>query len=133
MTNNHTVCTLSSGLRVANFSSCHQAENAFVFEDGTVLENCSPERSKTLELKIDEIEVGSSWPGTRDIELRPIMTDVVRTELQKLEADPSIDIILVPLLVMTAAKAENMTFKKIRVQRSTDRVSKRVSCTTWCV
>ncbi len=129
----HTVCTLTSGLRVANFSSHHPGENAFVFEDGTVLANCSPERSKTLELRIEEVEVGSSWPGTRDIELRPIMTDIVRQEIKKLEEDTTIDIVLVPLLVMVAAKADHMPCGKMRVQRSTDRVTKRVSCTTWCV
>ena len=125
----HTTCTLSSGLRIANFSSPHP----FTFEDGTVLPACSPERAKALELDVQENPVGSSWPGTVNIELTPTMTAVVAAELEKLENDEGVDVVLIPLMVMAAIKACHGQYKKARVQRSVSRVSKAVSGTKWCV
>ena len=98
--------TLSNGLRVANFSSPHP----FNFVDGSWIPRCDPERVKALELCCyEETEARSMrTPGYKvhftDIRISWTLTEPVMRALDDLEADNSVDIVLVPLPVMTAIK-----------------------------
>jgi hypothetical protein len=124
------VVTLSNGLRVANFSSPHQ----FLFEDGTVLEACSPERAKRLMLVQHETEVptGKQWT---DIELRFDMSEVVVSALKEPHADEEVDIVLVPFPVLQVLQHTELLglFYKCRVIRVADRVTKAIHIDKFCV
>jgi hypothetical protein len=123
---NVTKATLKNGLKVVNFSSPH----SFEFEDGTVLEGCGPDRATTLMLASVEVEKPNK--GWVDIELRFEMTEPVCEAIKALNKDDDIDIILVPLPVMTALKSANMEIGKARVIRVVDRVKKTISCNKFC-
>jgi hypothetical protein len=136
------VVKLSNGIVVANFSSPHQ----FLFEDGSVLEACSPERAKRLMLESQEyIEAAKKWV---DVRLRFLMSEAVDGELLVMDKDEEVDIILVPLPVLTAIKGCMMHdddfrepyysdspnhYTKCRVVRVADRVTKAAYADRFCV
>lgn len=127
------VVTLASGVRVANFSSPHP----FTFDDGSTLPGCSAERANALMLHAQEVASPSRFAGVVDIELSFAMSDAVRAELGRLVMRDDIDIILVPLPVMQAAKESEPGFQlaalsKVRTCRVVDRVAKTVSSTRFC-
>jgi hypothetical protein len=121
------VVTLSNGLRVANFSSPH----AFTFVDGSVLPACSKERALRLMLDAHEHEE-PGIKGTTDIVLEWAMSLAVKQELAALQARSDIDVIIVPLPVMTVMKDGKMPIGKCRVIRVADRVSKAVHVDRFC-
>jgi hypothetical protein len=103
------VVKLSNRLVVANFSSPHP----FNFEDGSVLEACSPDRVAAGALNREEEE--RSW-GFKDrddiIAVVPKFTlnERIWEMLVELELDETIDIVLVPFPVLEAlrnARGEN--------------------------
>lgn len=100
---NATRTTLTNGLRVANFSSPHP----FNFVDGSVIERCDPERVAALSLNtensVQTIDVSGKF---FNIEIKWDMPEPVALALDALEDDPEIDVVLVPLPVMTAIKQE---------------------------
>ena len=118
---------LVSGLVVANFSSPH----AFTFTTGEVLPACDPERSKALMLSSVESTIDrGKWT---DIKLVFEMTKPVWDELKRMQADESVDIIIVPLPVMEAMKAACMPIGKCRVVRVADRIAKTIHSDRFCV
>lgn len=131
-TNTLPIVTLSNGLRVANFSSPHN----FNFVDGTILPACSTDRARSLMLESIEIETKSlDHDGVIDIELSWRMSDAVRDELRRLGQfeNESFDILLVPLPVMMAMKAEFGVVGKARCIRVADRVSKTIHIDRFCL
>lgn len=130
---NATKVELSNGLVVANFSSPHP----FNFEDGTVLEACSPERARALMLVATEIESVVEVRGRQviDIDLSFSMTPTVEQELSELCLDESIDIVLVPLPVLQCARARSARSinRKVRGIRVADRVTKAIHINRFCV
>lgn len=123
---------LKNGLRVANFSSPHE----FRFHTGEVLPACSPERANKLKLKTKEIIIHQN--GWMDISLSFDMTEEVMSEIHAMSERLDIDIILVPLPVMTALKNSPdsravKVLKKARVCRSADRVKKTIYSDRFCV
>lgn len=129
----HPRVTLKTGVCVANFSSPH----SFTFDDGSVLEHCAPEMANAL--KLDAVEIEHRWPigfnsglGV-DVELSFKLTKEVAEALLELEHDPCVDIILVPLPVMTALKSADMPIGKARVCRVADRVTKVICSNKFCL
>lgn len=121
------IVTLSNGVRVANFSSPH----SFTFVDGTVLPACSRERAERLMLgALEHEEPGIK--GTTDIVLEWTMSMAVENELVYLEGHRDIDIILVPLPVMTVLKEMGLNTGKCRVIRTADRVAKTIHIDRFC-
>lgn len=141
MKTEHPVVELKSGLRVANFSSAHP----FKFDTGEVLPACSEEVCRYLSLEAVEIELPNP-KGFTDIRLSFAMSVPVYDALQDLAEDEGVDIILVPLPVMTALKEEQSIWidegvpeslerilKKARVQRAADRVAKTIRSDRFCI
>ena len=130
------VVTLSTGVRVANFSSPH----SFNFDDGSVLPACSAERSAALSLSTEEVVEKSACGRWNDIRLRFMMSESVFRELKEMSSNESVDIILVPFPVMEAIKVCNSTSRrsnsflnKARVVRVADRVTKAACHDKFCV
>lgn len=123
------VVTLSTGVRVANFSSPHP----FNFDDGTVLPACSAERSAALSLSTEEVVESSACGRWKDIRLKFRMSEAVRWELRDMNANDSIDVILVPFPVMEAIKHCGMLVRKARVVRVADRATKAACHDRFCV
>lgn len=135
------VVTLTNGLRVANFSSPHP----FKFVDGTTLPACAEARSRALMLDAREQTLKSHATQTNvssngmhvhvpftDIILRWEMTEAVAEALVALQADQNVDIVLVPLPVMTALKEGGYEVGKARVIRVADRVTKEIYIDRFC-
>lgn len=127
MTNAASVVTLKNGLRVANFSSPHP----FVFDDGTVLPACSPERARSL--KLEAVETSMQRDGWTDIELSFELTPSVCEAIAELQDDADITIILVPLPAMQAIKDDGGPIGKCRVCRVADRINKVVCSDKFCI
>ena len=121
------IVTLTSGLRVANFSSPH----TFLFTDGTELPACTAERTNAS--KLDTIETEHAGiAGTIDIEIVFKLTDTVREEIAKAQ-EAECDVVLVPFPLLTAMKAEGLDLGKCRVIRSADRITKAIHTDRFCV
>lgn len=122
---NHPIVTLKSGLTVLNFSSPH----SFTFDDGSVLEACSPEVANSLMLGATEIERHlDKWT---DIQLSFNLTTNVKEEL--LICRDLADIVLVPFPVLEAWKETYCTVENFRVCRMVDRVKKIISSRVFCI
>lgn len=106
------VVSLSSGLKVANFSSPH----SFEFTDGTVLPACSMERAKILALDQQPVEIDSISGTVRftDITFTWEMSQVVRRELLRLSEVDGYDILLIPYPVMTSIKEVGLPIGRCR-------------------
>ncbi len=119
---------LENGIRVANFSSPHP----FRFDTGEELEGCSPERCRILSLRREETEFPGPGGRWTDVVIGYSMTPEVLSELRDLEADPEVDIILVPLPVMVSLRGlPDSGVTKARTCILTDRVEKKVSSTRF--
>ena len=124
------VVTLTTGLHIANFSSPH----TFVFTDGTVLPACSKQRAETMMLNAVEREE-PGIKGTTDIVLKWKLTEVISREIMDLECREDIDIVIVPLPVMTVLKGFapfDAPNSKYRVIRTADRVTKTIHHDRFC-
>ena len=113
--------TLSTGVCVANFSSAHPIP----FKDGTILAPCSTRRSEALALIKAEEETPHAG-GWTDVRLKFVLSDAVREELDKLEADEEVDITLVPFPVLSALRDAglDLAYGKVRAQVMSDRIKK---------
>lgn len=118
--------TLSNGLTLANFSSPH----AFKFMDGSVLPPCSPERVRALALKrlgVEYLEAalqdneratGVVWT-TVFVEFNT--THAVRSALDELQQDRTIDIVIIPRVVLDALRRDGLPIGKARTVLGADR------------
>lgn len=128
------VVTLASGVRVANFSSPHP----FHFDDGTTLGACTGDRARELMLDSAEDSALSECGRWIDVRLAFRLSEVVAKALNDM-ASLDVDIILVPLPVMTAVMASDETrinervLHRLRTCRVADRVTKTISATRFCV
>ena len=59
--------------------------------------------------------------------------NVVRTDLMKLQQDESIDIILVPFMLLSAMSEAGLNRGKCRVIRVADRVTKEIYPDKFCI
>ena len=131
-----TIGTLSNGIRVANFSSPHP----FNFIDGTVIERCDAARVAGLALDTDKsVETPSPCGRWQDVRIVWDMPQAVEEALDVLQEDPDVDIVLVPLPVMTAIKAVRerpdggLLWSKARVVRVASRETKAIHIDKFCV
>jgi len=125
--NHYPKIQVSNGLTIANFSSPH----AFTFSDGKILPACDAERSKALMLSAVESTIDrGQWI---DIKLVFEMTKPVWDEVKQMQADETIDIILVPLPVLEAMKNACLPIGKCRVVRVADRIAKTIHFDRFCV
>jgi hypothetical protein len=127
MNMNMPVITLANGLRVGNLSSPHP----FRFTSGEELPAVSRERTGALNLDVKEV-VHPRATHT-DIELVFVLTAAVAAALDAADADQGVDIVIVPLPVMTALKAAGRSIGKARVCRVADRVSKEIHPDVFCI
>lgn len=91
---------LSNGLYVGNHSSPHP----FTFEDGSVLESCSTERSKLGLITMDE-ELMRDRSTYELINVNPTLTPIGLTDLIKLRKLYADHLVIVPFPVLTAYKS----------------------------
>lgn len=123
---------LSNGLTVVNFSSPHP----FQFDTGETLAACEADRSRALSLNVTESPEETEIRGipVTVVRLTWHLSDEVRAELQRLEAQEDIDVVLVALPVMEALRASGELdgFKKVFVIRSADRVTKTIFSSKFC-
>lgn len=130
--------TLSNGLTIANFSSPHP----FTFTTGEILPACKPKWVKKMSLDIDEKEIPMPkefqdfvW---YDIKLTITIPQHVSEQIVLLNKDTDIDIILVPFMVLKALNKHHNKFaysyfKKCRVIRVADRVTKEIYPDRFCI
>lgn len=120
------ITTLSNGVRVMNFSSPHP----FIFTDGSVLPPVDADTARALMLDAVEIEhTNGRWV---DVELVFKLNDTVREAVEAAQAS-DVDIVLVPLPVLSAVKAAGMPIGKLRVCRVADRVAKTICADRFCI
>ena len=100
--------TLSNGITVVNFAS----KKSFEFQDGSILEEVSEERARRLLCKPVETETDGPKVST-EVVLTYKVTNHLMRELIRLIEDPSVDIILVPMPVVTAITNCHGVFPKV--------------------
>ena len=120
--------TLSTGLRVANFSSPH----SFRFTDGSVLPSCSFDHSDRGKLDTEEVDA-PGLAGTTDVTVRWKLSDGIRELMAEAEATEGVDIFLVPLPFLTALKEAGLPIGRYRVVRVADRNTKTIHTDRFCV
>lgn len=125
--------TLKNGLTVINFSSPHP----FIFDDGSELPACSPERARQASLIPTETVVQDE-NGIQTIELGFKMTNSMKTELEILSQKCNDrTVVLLPLPVLTALKElwekERVINSPFRAVRMADRVNKIVCSNKFCI
>ena len=94
---------LDNGLKVVNFCSAR----GIIFEDGSFLEGCDPDRVELFQL--DLIHTEEPFPGLPGIIIGlPLFSlhCAIRAELSRLQADEGIDVILVSPDVLRAIEYE---------------------------
>ena len=122
---------LSNGIIVANFSSPHP----FNFEDGNVLEACSPDRVAAGALERTEQE--RPW-GDRDdiVAVTPVfkLSDSVIDLLEELHQDTDIDVVLIPFPVLEALKEAHSLnrYSKAGTICVKDRLTKAIYINKFC-
>ena len=130
------IFTLKNGLRVANFSSPHP----FTFTDGTIIPAVEDEKARNLMLEVKE-----TFHRTRNSKFNSVSLDWNLSETVADEIDywftffamKKVDIVLVPLPVMTALKSiwdEKKILKSpFRVIRVSDRITKAIHTDKFCI
>ena len=142
MKTNCPVITLDNGITIANWSSPH----SFTFTTGEILPGCWPKRVNEMSLDITETEVPySNMPDVlndktndvkvlwNDIRIKVSIPNIVRTDLIKLQRNKSIDIILVPFMLLSAMSESGLNRGKCRVIRVADRVTKEIYPDRFCI
>jgi len=119
---------LKNGLRVVNFSSPHD----FKFTDGTVLSRVDCETVRRFSVKQIEKKIENSR-GWVDVEMAFELPPAIIQALDELEADSSVDIVLVSFPTLTAIKASGRPLGKARVCKLADRVSMLVCVDQFCI
>jgi len=131
------IVVLKNGTRVGNFSSPHE----FRFDDGSVLPACPPERVQAGALEVQEATVRHP-KGWTDIKLNWTLSDSccrLISESAALFAQDHVDVVLVPLPVMTVIKRDLHVVSRdiaswpFRVVRVADRTSKVIHADRFCI
>ena len=128
---------LDNGLKVVNYSSPHP----YTFDTGEVLPACEEDVSRKSMLKAehDVTDVTIRDIDVQEVSIKYKMPKWMFMELVKISIMIDVDIILVPYPVMTALKDRRKSgFRdrlqaKARVCKLTDRVTKVISSTQFCV
>ena len=129
--------TLKNGLEVANFSSPHP----FTFTDGSILPAVSDELAKLTMLKATETQVTDKRrKGIRTIQIDFALTDAVMELIvwwTTFHETGKVDIVLVPLPVMTALHkkftVKELTRMPFRTIRVADRITKEIYTDKFCI
>jgi hypothetical protein len=112
---------LSNGVKVINLTSPH----FFEFEDGSILDACSDERASIFKaIPVEKISKNDIWT---DISLSFKLSDSLRSIIldhSKFDAD----IVIVPRVILDAAKQEGLQIGKLRTIRYNNRSSKKKIC-----
>ena len=133
------IVTLANGLRVGNFSSPH----SFTFTTGEVLPRCSPERVENSKLLTHEKSVSQKTTAgvvyvTVDLtwELSPECMSLL-DEARVLHINQKVDIVLIPLPVMTPLRTlwgrSLLLHMPFRVIRSANRETKEIYPDRFCI
>ena len=117
--------TLTNGLKVMNFSSPHP----FTFTDGSVLPAVDADTARALML--DAVEVEHKTGQWTDVELVFKLNAAVSAAINKAQAS-DVDVVLVPLPVLSAVKTAGLPIGKLRVCRVADRVTKTICVDRFC-
>jgi len=126
----YTSCILSNGLKVVNFSSPHP----FTFDTGEILPACHKEWVNKMSLDITETE--EPWNGSHsitDVKLHVSIPKYVLGVLERLEANGDIDVVIIPFMLLQALKDSGHSYKKCRVIRLVDRVTKIIHSNKFCI
>ena len=130
------IYTLSSGLKVANFSSPHP----FTFTDGTVIPAIDADKARNLMLEVEETVIPNRHSRFRTVSLDWTLSERVADEIDywyTYFAMKKVDVVLVPLPVMTALKAiwnqKDILKSPFRVIRVADRITKAIHIDKFCV
>jgi|APSaa5957512535_1039671.scaffolds.fasta_scaffold02528_7 hypothetical protein len=146
MTRLDKIVTLTNGLRVGNFSSPHD----FIFTDGTILNAVSNETAENLKVNFHEVtepnssqQPNGNYKGWWDVALDFHLTPEIRSEIDQwvdIQSKKQVDIVLIPLPMLTAMKNDNrlhtfyelkrLPFRCIRIE---DRINKLVSTEKFCI
>jgi hypothetical protein len=128
--------TLSNGLRVANFSSPHP----FTFIDGTVIPAVDADKARNLMLEVDEKSIPQRSSKFKTVELDWSLSERVADEIDywfTFFAMKKVDVVLVPLPVMTALKSiwnqKDILKSPFRVIRVADRITKSIHIDKFCI
>ena len=135
------IFTLKNGLKVVNFSSYHKNQDyAFKFTDGTLIPNVSPELCTKLMLEVEETFYKTRNSKYNNVTLDWILSETVADEIDywfTFFAMKKVDIVLVPLPVMTALRSiwdEKKILKSpFRVIRVSDRITKAIHTDKFCI
>ena len=122
------IVTLTTGLRVANFSSPH----SFRFTDGSELGACSADRANLGKLNSVEVETDRGLWVDIDLEFKmsPECDEMLRAAWDRWTSG-AVDVVIVPFPVLNALKADDdwcvdddPKEHPFRTIRSADRVTK---------
>lgn len=123
--------TLSNGVKVLNFNSPHE----FYFEDGSILGAVSNEIALETQLNSMDKECPRSNSPIIDVDKSFEMSTACLNRLNQ-ALEERVDIILVPLPVLMAAKSLPESWlnhhAKLRTIYVVDRISKKISITKFC-
>ena len=127
---------LSNGLRVANFSSPHP----FRFTDGTEIPAVSDELAEKLLLDVDEQLCNERNRKFKTVKVDWSLSEAVSDEIDywfTFFAMKKVDIVIVPLPVMTALKSiwneKDVIKSPFRVIRVANRIAKTIYCDKYCI
>ena len=130
------VHTLSNGVKVANFSSPHP----FTFTDGTIIPAVPDEIARKLMLEVDEKSIPQRSSRFRTVSLDWSLSERVADEIDywyTFFAMKIVDVVLVPLPVMTALKTiwdqKKILKSPFRVIRVADRITKTIHIDKFCI
>lgn len=131
------IITLSNGLRVANFSSPHP----FKFTDGSIVPAVPAVLAQTYELEAIETITKSPDFNVQLIEISWRLTHKTRLHINAWRLEwlkRKVDVVLVPLPVMSALKAAGwgkiaIVNSPFRVIRSANRITKEIHIDKFCI
>lgn len=128
--------TLSCGLRVANFSSPHP----FTFTDGTVIPAVDKSRASALMLEVKEVPCPQRNSKFKTVMVDWTLSDRVSDEIDywyTFFAMKKVDVVLVPLPVMTALRKiwpqQKILKSPFRVIRVANRITKEIEIFKYCI
>ena len=126
---------LKNGLTVVNYSSPH----TYTFSTGEVIPACDLDLVKKHSLtenheEVPKVDGAKEWI---DVKIRDELNDLQLESLRMLNHDPDVDIVLVPLRVLTALKRRlgktEVRRCKYRVCRIEDRITKTLHPNKFCI
>ena len=123
-------------MRVANFSSPHP----FTFTDGTVVPAVEDDKARKCMLNVEETSIPQRNSRFRTVKLDWELSEYVADEIDywyTFFAMRKVDVVIVPLPVMTALKGiwdEKKIMKSpFRVIRVEDRITKTIHIDKYCI